>query len=225
MTSSEKIDTPPPREPYVNLCLIALNLVAFSWELALGSGLPKAAEILGFVPARFLSGFQQGQVPFFHAALPLFTSLFLHGNVLHLAPNILFLYIFGKEVERSLGPGRYLSFYLAAGVGANLIYLLFAPFSTVPLIGASGAIAGVMAAYFSLISGARLTTLFIIIWVLLQFVYAVFASIARVAGQTGMAWWAHVGGFLIGLVLIRILAPPGVRLIPFRSKEEKTANN
>lgn len=219
MTSPEKLNATASREPYVNYCLIAFNLMVFSWELALGSNLPKAAEILGFTPAKFLNGLQQAQLS--HALLPLFTSIFLHGNVLHLAPNILFLYLFGKDVEAGLGHGRYLSFYLAAGVGANLIYVLFSPFSTVPLIGASGAIAGVMAAYFSLVSGARLTNLFIIIWVLLQFVYALFASIFNVAGQVGMAWWAHVGGFIIGLVLIRFLAPRGVRLIPLRSPGKK----
>lgn len=217
MTSSEKLNATASREPYVNYCLIAVNLIVFAWELALGSNLPKAAEVLGFTPARFLNGFHQGQGPLSHALLPLFISLFLHGNVLHLAPNILFLHIFGKDVEANLGHGRYLSFYLAVGVGANLVYLLFSPFSMVPLIGASGAIAGVMAAYFSLLPGVRLANLFIIVWVLLQFVYAVFTSIFSVAGQTGMAWWAHVGGFLIGLVLIRFLAPGGVRLIPLRS--------
>lgn len=221
MTSSENIDAPVSREPYVNYCFIALNLIVFSWELAIGSDLPKAAEVLGFIPARFLHGLQQAQVPFSHVVLPLFTSLFLHGDVLHLAPNVLFLFIFGKEVETILGHGRYLSFYLAVGVGANFIYLLFSPFSLVPLIGASGAIAGVMAAYFSLVPGVRLATLFIIVWVVLQFLYALFSAGARVVGQTGIAWWAHVGGFLIGLVLIRIFAPRGVRLIPFRHKRER----
>ena len=223
MTSSEKLNATTSREPYVNYCLIAVNLIVFAWELALGSNLPKATEVLGFTPARFLNGLHQAQVLLSHALLPLFISLFLHGNVLHLAPNILFLFIFGKDVEASLGHGRYLSFYLAVGVGANLVYLLFSPFSTVPLIGASGAIAGVMAAHLSLVPGVRLANLFIIVWVLLQFVYAIFASIFSVAGQTGMAWWAHVGGFLIGLVLIRFLAPRGVRLIPFRSPEKKPA--
>jgi membrane associated rhomboid family serine protease len=225
MTSSEKLNPTTSREPYVNYCLIAVNLIIFAWELALGSNLPKAAEVLGFTPARFLNGFHQGQVLFSHALLPLFISLFLHGNVLHLAPNILFLHIFGKDVEASLGHGRYLSFYLAVGVGANLVYLLFLPFSTVPLIGASGAIAGVMAANLSLAPGVRLANLFIVVWVLLQFVYAVFASIFSVAGQTGMAWWAHVGGFLIGLVLIRFLTPRGVRLIPLRSPGKKPAQD
>jgi membrane associated rhomboid family serine protease len=221
MATTEKLKATAAREPYVNYCLIAVNLMFFAWELALGSNLPKATEVLGFTPARFLDGLHQAQVA--HALLPLFISLFLHGNVLHLAPNILFLFIFGKDVEAGLGPGRYLLFYLAAGVGANLVYLLFAPFSTVPLIGASGAIAGVMAAHFSLVPGVRLTNLFIIVWILLQFVYAIFASIFSVVGQTGMAWWAHVGGFLIGLVLIRLLAPRGVRLLPFRSPDKKPA--
>lgn len=221
MTSPENIDAPISREPYVNYCFIALNLIVFSWELAIGSDLPKAAGVLGFIPARFLNGLQQAQTLFSHGVLPLFTSLFLHGDVLHLAPNVLFLFIFGKEVETSLGHSRYLSFYLAVGVGANFIYLLFSPFSPVPLIGASGAIAGVMAAYFSLVPGARLATLFIIVWVVLQFLYALFIASAGVVGQPGIAWWAHVGGFLIGLVLIRIFAPRGVRLIPFRHKRER----
>ena len=225
MTSSEKLNTTTSREPYVNYCLIAFNLMVFAWEMALGSNLPKATEVLGFTPARFLNGLHQAQGLFTQALLPLFISLFLHGNVLHLAPNILFLFIFGKDVEASLGPGRYLSFYLAVGVGANLIYLLFAPFSTVPLIGASGAIAGVMAANFSLAPGVRLANLFIIVWVLLQFVYALFASFFSVVGQTGMAWWAHVAGFLIGLVLIRFLAPRRIWLIPFRSPDKKPAQD
>jgi membrane associated rhomboid family serine protease len=108
--------------------------------------------------------------------------------------------------------------YFICGVGANLICLVFAPFSTVPLIGASGAIAGVMAAYFSLFPGSRFTTLFIIVWVLLQFLYGTFAVMQSEAGLPGVAWWAHVGGFLLGLALIRLLAPPGVRLIPLRSR-------
>lgn len=225
MISSKKLNATASREPYVNYCLIAVNLIIFAWELALGSHLPKATEVLGFTPARFLNGFHQAPTPLSHGLLTLFISLFLHGNALHLAPNILFLFIFGKDVETIVGHGRYLSFYLAVGVGANLLYLLFAPSSTVPLIGASGAIAGVMAAYFSLSPGVRLANLFIIIWVLLQFVYALFTSIFNVAGQTGMAWWAHVGGFMIGLVLIRFLAPRGVRLIPLRTPGKKPAQD
>jgi len=219
MAPSEN-NVPVSPRPYVNYCFIALNFIVFAWELSLGSSLPKVGEMLGFVPARFLDDLI-GQLNLSQAVLPLFTSLFLHGNVIHLMPNIFFLYIFGEQVETTLGHVRYLLFYVAGGVGANLIYFSFSPFSTVPLIGASGAIAGVMAAYLSLVPGTKWANLFIIAWVVLQFIYAIFASVTRVVGQTGMAWWAHVGGFLIGLVLIRFLAPPGVQLIPYRSRRQK----
>lgn len=218
MTPSDNISS--SSRSYVNYGLIAFNFIVFAWEISLGSNLPHVANILGFVPARFIADLH-GHFNFFQALLPLFTSLFLHGNVLHLMPNILFLYIFGERVENTLGHVRYLLFYVAGGIGANLIYLSFSPFSVVPLIGASGAIAGVMAAYLSLFPGSKWTTLFIISWVLLQFIYAIFASLTGVTGQTGMAWWAHVGGFLIGLVLIRYLTPSGVQLIPFRSQVKK----
>ena len=189
--------------------------------MSLGFSLPKATQILGFVPARFVGYFLHSEAGFSQAVIPLFTSLFLHGNLLHFLPNMCFLFIFGGKVEDVLGPGRYLLFYLAGGVGAGLIYLLFAPFSAVSLIGASGAIAAVMAAYFSLFPGERFSTLLIIIWVLLQFFYATFSLMSKSIGQAGMAWWAHVGGFLLGLVLIRLLAPGAVRLIPFRSRFQK----
>jgi membrane associated rhomboid family serine protease len=209
----------PP--PYINYCLITLNFIVFAWEMSLGFSLPKATQILGFVPARFVGYFLHSEVGFSQAVIPLFTSLFLHGNLLHFLPNMCFLFIFGGKVEEILGPGRYLLFYLAGGVGAGLIYLLFAPFSAVSLIGASGAIAAVMAAYFSLFPGERFSTLLIIIWVLLQFFYATFSLMSKSIGQAGMAWWAHVGGFLLGLVLIRLLAPGAVRLIPFLSRFQK----
>ena len=209
----------PP--PYINYCLITLNSLVFAWELSLGFSLPKATQILGFVPARFVGYFLHSEAGFSQAVMPLLTSLFLHGNFLHFLPNMCFLFIFGGKVEEILGPGRYLLFYLAGGVGAGLIYLWFAPFSAVSLIGASGAIAAVMAAYFSLFPGERFSTLLIIIWVLLQFLYGTFALVNKSTGQAGMAWWAHVGGFGLGLVLIRLLAPGAVRLIPFRSRPKK----
>lgn len=212
-------DITPTRPPYVNCCLLALIFIIFIWELSLGSDLPRTAQGLGFVPARFLEHIIPPSITL--AILPSFLSLFLHANLLHLAPNVCFLAIFGPEVENTLGHGRYLLFYLVGGVGSNLVYLLFAPFSPVPLIGASGAIAGVMAAYFSVVPGTRLTDLFIIIWVLLQFIYAVFSSVNKTAGQVGMVWWAHVGGFLIGLVLVRLMASAGLKLIPFRSEDKK----
>ena len=120
-----------------------------------------------------------------------------------------FLFIFGGKVEDVLGPGRYLLFYLAGGVGAGLIYLLFAPFSAVSLIGASGAIAAVMAAYFSLFPGERFSSLLIILWVLLQFLYGTVALVSKATGQGGMAWWAHVGGFVAGIVFLPLFKRRG----------------
>jgi len=207
--------------PYINYCLITLNCLVFAWELSIGANLLKATQVLGFVPARFLGYLLHSEATFSQAVVPLFTSLFIHGNVLHFMPNMCFLYLFGGNVEDVLGPGRYLLFYLAGGVGAGLIYLLFAPFSAVPLIGASGAIAAVMAAYLSLFPEERLSTLLIIVWVLLQFLYGTFAVVNKLTGQAGMAWWAHVGGFVLGLMLIRLLAPSAVRLIPLRSRPPK----
>jgi membrane associated rhomboid family serine protease len=208
------------RLPYVNYYLIGLNFMIFAWELSLGANLLKATPILGFVPARFVGYFLGSEASFSLAVLPLLTSLFLHGNVLHFIYNMCFLFIFGGGVEDILGPGRYLLFYLAGGVGAGLIYLLFFPFSAVPLIGASGAIAAVMAAYFSLFPEARFSSLLIIAWVLLQIRYGTFALVNNSTSQAGIAWWAHLGGFMLGLVLIRFLAPGRVRLIhPRRGRE------
>ena len=204
----------PSPLPQVNYCLIGLIFLVYAWELSLGPGLIRATKILGFVPDRLTALLFHTHTAFSQALLPLFSSLFVHGNYVHLLTNVLFLFIFGGKVEDVLGHGRYLILFLVGGVGANLIYFAFAPSSTIPLIGASGAIAGVMAAYFSLFPRQRFTTMFIIIWVVLQFFYGIQAAMHHLIGTGGMAWWAHVGGFLLGLALIRFLAPTGVRLIP-----------
>jgi membrane associated rhomboid family serine protease len=216
-----KDNIPKSRSAYVTQCLIGLIIVFYAWELSLGSNLPKATTLLGFVPARFIAQFSDGQEVFSQAILPLASSLFLHGNWMHLATNVLFLFIFGGKVEDLMGHGRFLLLYLLSGLGSNFIYLVFAPASTVALIGASGAIAGVMAAFFSLFPEVKFATLFILIWALLQLIYGIYAFFSKVAGQAGLAWWAHVGGFLLGLALIRFLAPRGVPLIPLRRERKK----
>ena len=230
-----KDNIPSSRPPYANYLIIALCVLVFLWELSLGPNLQRLAEVMGFVPARFLSLLAQGAAPWPAAVIPLFSSLFLHGGWLHLIGNLWFLYVFGDNVEDILGHGRYLLFYLACGVGANLIFLLFAPFSTVPLIGASGAIAGVMGAYFYLFPGARVLTLFIIVfipiflelpayfflgvWFLLQFLYGTFSL---GAGAGGVAWWAHVGGFLVGILFLHLLAPAQARSLMERRLKRRT---
>jgi membrane associated rhomboid family serine protease len=222
-----KDNIPHSRPPYVNYALIVFTSLIFLWELSLGPQLKELSLLLGFVPGRMVAIMAHQPQAWPLAALPLVSSLFLHGSTLHLVSNMWFLYIFGDNVEDILGHGRYLLFYLVCGVGANLIYLAFTPFSSLPLVGASGAIAGVMGAYFSLFPGARIFTLFLLIfipiflelpaylflglWFLLQFLYGTYSSLNIIKGG-GVAWWAHTGGFVVGIVLLHLLAPPRLRI-------------
>lgn len=150
--------------------------------------------------------------------LPLITSIFLHGSWFHVIFNMLYLWIFGDNVEDKLGPGRFLLFYLATGILANLAHALTDPLSPIPLIGASGAVAGVLGAYFITFPRARITSLififffvtirdipavfFLLVWFLMQ----VFNGISSlgIMGNT-VAWWAHIGGFLAGILLMTLL--------------------
>jgi len=212
-------DAPRFSTPYVTYFLIALNCLVFLFELLL----EPAARMLfvfqfGVVPAH-LSGLLHGQpgITVEAAFLPIFTSMFLHGSWLHIISNMWALWIFGDNIEDYLGPFRYLLFYLVTGVAANGVQALFNPDSAVPTIGASGAIAGVMGAYFLLYPSARvLTFLFVFFtwlpawivlgyWFLVQFVSGAATSISS-AGQSsgGIAFWAHVGGFLAGVALIKL---------------------
>jgi membrane associated rhomboid family serine protease len=219
---------PSAQPPYVNFALMGMNVMAYVWEVSWGHQLPQIVQTIGFVPGRFLSLLSHdplGHVP--ELLAPLFASMFLHGGWLHLLLNMWFLWVFGDNVEDILGHGRYLFFYLASGVGASLIYVAFAPASMIPLVGASGAIAGVMGAYWSMFPGARVVTLipiliiptfwelpafvFIGIWFALQLAQGAYSTLSHTAGQGGVAWWAHVGGFAVGLVLVRLMEPQRAR--------------
>jgi len=215
---------PSSRPPYVNYALIGVNVLIFLLELASGPRLPEVISGLGFVPARFVSYLWYGA--FSQAMIPMFTSMFLHGGWLHLIGNMWTLFIFGDNVEDILGRGLYLVFYLACGMASLLTQILFDPLSATPVVGASGAIAGVMGAYISLFPGARILTLvpvfiiftvielpayiFLGIWFILQFFLGA-SSLVGHGGGGGVAWWAHVGGFLAGMGLIRLLAPRQAR--------------
>ena len=217
-------DAPRFSTPWVTYFLIALNTLVFLFELTLQ---PAArAQFFfqfGVVPAN-LSGLLRGQpgITLEAAVLPVFTSMFLHGSWLHIIANMWALWIFGDNIEDYLGPFRFLLFYLVAGIAANGVQALFNLDSAVPTIGASGAIAGVMGAYFLLYPSARVLTLvpfffvfftwlpaWVVLgyWFLVQFVSGAATSISS-AGQDsgGVAFWAHVGGFLAGVALIK-LAP------------------
>lgn len=214
-------DTVPRKSvPIVTWALIAVNAAVFAWELSLGSGLGAEVARLGFQPVRFI-GADPSHLDAVSRFLPLITSQFLHGGWLHLAGNMIFLAIFGDNVEDALGHVLYLVFYLLCGVTACLTQGFASPTSTAPMVGASGAIAGVLGAFFLLFPTARVLTLlilfvffpiveipaffFLLYWFLLQFVSgARLFGLAGAAGE-GVAWWAHVGGFAAGLTVALIV--------------------
>ena len=211
-------DIPAKKFPIVNIWLIVINLLVFAYEFQLGPGLESFIVQHGFVPARF---FYQQQVAFFDPArfLPVFASMFLHGSLLHVLGNMWFLYIFGDNVEDSMGHGRYLAFYLLCGVAAVALQAVFSPQSQVPMIGASGAISGVLGGYLLTFPKARILTLlpifilfylveipayiFLILWFVIQFLQGT-VHVLTVGSlvKGGVAWWAHVGGFGAGALLI-----------------------
>lgn len=203
--------------PIVNYSIIAMCGLVFILEISLGDAAGNFIRRFGVIPediVRLVGGESASVLPL----VTLFTSMFLHGGWIHLLGNMLYLYVFGDNVEDRLGHRGYLLFYLLAGAGAALSEVWFRPASSVPLIGASGAIAGVLGAYFLLYPRARVLTLiplfiffpvvevsaffFLGLWFLMQFVQASLSSGADAAG--GIAWWAHAGGFVIGIVLLPV---------------------
>jgi membrane associated rhomboid family serine protease len=213
-------DTIPARRfPIVNTAIIALNVLVFLFEEVLGpQQLQRLIQAYGLVPA----GFWQGGG--LERWLPLFTSMFLHGGWWHLISNMLALYIFGDNVEDRLGPFRYLLFYLFSGLAAGGAHVLAYSGSSLPTVGASGAIAGVLGGYLLLYPQARVLTLvpifyfiriveipaiiYLGFWFISQLFNGVFALAAADVFQSGgVAWWAHIGGFVFGLAVVRLICP------------------
>lgn len=208
--------------PFVTVAIIVVNTLMFFLELSLHESIRgDFVYLFGLVPARYahpawaeVQGFPLDSYWSF------LTSLFLHGSWLHLAGNMWFLYLFGDNVEDQLGPLRFFFFYLLAGISANLVHFLVNHDSTFPVIGASGAIAGVMAAYLRLFPRARIVTLIPILflpyfievpavlfmgfWFFFQ-LYSGAASLMVTSSAGGIAWWAHVGGFAVGFLLIKTM--------------------
>lgn len=208
-------DNPSGKTPYVTYALIALNVLVFGYQLLLGdAALTRFYQAFAVVPKDLVAAWQ-GQGPA-AAYLPLLTSMFLHGGLMHLGGNMLFLYIFGDNVEDKMGHVAYLAFYLLAGVAASLAHVWSGPASPLPSLGASGAIGGVLGAYIVVHPFARVTTLVFLgffittlrvpAWVFLGVWFALqsLQGLADLGAQTtansgGTAWWAHIGGFLFGL--------------------------
>ena len=213
-------DTNPSRTfPVVTYCLMAINVIVFLIEILHGRGMGEVIMRYGLIPYSITYDFKVMEVG---AAtfLPLLTSMFLHGGWLHLIGNMLFLYIFGDNVEDRFGHVRYFFFYIIAGVAAALTQVFMFPESELPMVGASGAIAGVLGSYVFMFPKARIMTLipiifyfeiveipaflFLGIWFLMQIFSGVF-SLGIGADAGGVAWWAHIGGFLAGVLLFSLL--------------------
>lgn len=208
-------DNPTVLLPIVTVGLIAINAAAFFYELSLEPRLLDALiRQMGMVPAAILDN----PLPAPREAASVFTSMFLHGGWLHLLGNMLYLWIFGNNIEDSMGHLRFVLFYLIAGIAAAGAHLYFNPASTIPTIGASGAVSGVLGAYLLLFPHARIYTLVIfgwffrrlylpawvllIVWIGLQFLNQMAEPLQLVEG--GVAYAAHIGGFIAGFVLIPV---------------------
>ena len=231
-----KDDVPGRSVPFVTIGLIALNVAVFLYQLSLELGSGVASPLRGGFSAGEAFVFEFGAVPcrltgacpadFPSPLVTVFTAMFLHGGVFHLGGNMLYLWIFGDNLEDTLGHGRYLLFYLLSGLAATVAQTLAAPHSQVPMIGASGAVSGVLGAYLLLFPYATILTLFTFgiffrfihvpamvvlgFWIVVQFLNGFLTYSAGRGEMAGVAWFAHVGGFLAGMVLLFLLRPRAV---------------
>ena len=212
-------DAPRWSYPGVTLVLILINCAVFLYESALLAQSARLGEMFintyGAIPARVLAAVN-GEYPLIEGVAPIFTSIFLHGGWLHLIGNMWFLWVFGDNVEDELGHFPYLVFYIACGVIASLAHIFSGPDSAVPVVGASGAIAGVMGAYLIRFPMARIVTLiplflffttveipaFVMLFYWLGIQLLSGTMTLGEASTGGVAWWAHVGGFAAGALLI-----------------------
>lgn len=223
-------DDPPRRSvPVVTVSILIVNVLVFIYELSLGDrGLEQFFYSAGVIPAEYLSGRNIGTPPPGGIIWStLFTSMFMHGGFMHIASNMLYLWVFGDNVEDQLGHGGFLIFYLVCGIIASFTHIFMNPGSQIPSIGASGAIAGVLGAYLVMFPGATIRTLMFLgplvflprisaffligFWFVTQ-AFAGLASLGATSEQTsGVAVWAHIGGFLAGLVLVFVFPRAGRR--------------
>jgi len=214
-------DVPSRRYPVMTVTIIAVNVAAFLHELGLGRNLEEFLVVWGIVPVRYTVPQVAGLFTRPEQLLAFLTSMFLHGGWLHLFGNMWSLWIFGDNVEDSLGRLRFLWFYLMGGVAASLVHIYTNPASHVPTIGASGAIAAVMGGYFRLYPRANVEMLippfffgpFFVVpavvflgwWFLLQFFNGTLSLVANSSQGAGIAWWAHIGGFIFGALLCSVM--------------------
>ena len=231
-----KDDVPGRTTPFITVGLIALNVLVFLYQLSLGIEGQRAGHAarelimeFGLVPCRLTGYCVEGMAGLPSPWLTVFTSMFLHGGIFHVGGNMLYLWIFGDNVEYTLGHGRFLVFYLLSGVAAALGQTMVGPGSDIPMVGASGAVSGVLGAYLLLFPHARVLTLLIFgfffrmvhipalivlgFWIVVQLVNGFLTVTTSIVGGEstggGVAWFAHIGGVVAGMLLLFVLRPRG----------------
>lgn len=221
--------TPSGTVPYVTISLIVVNAVMWLYQVSLGQHFELFIQEYGLIPLRFVLSYQLAGGITENAVIPVISSIFMHGSWMHVIGNMWFLWIFGDNIEDRLGHFKYVLFYLLCGVGAAIIQIAFHASSRIPMVGASGAISGVLGAYLVSFPHARVHTLliifffirfveipayaFLIFWFLFQFISGT-AELGSAQDTGGVAYWAHMGGFLVGIVLLWIMPSNPLRHTP-----------
>lgn len=220
-----KDNIPSRTYPIITIIIIVVNIVIFVYASIMPANAQRVLiERYALIPKEFLISLGDRTELLPYNVLTIFTSMFLHGGIFHVGGNMLYLYIFGNNIEDSLGHVRFVLFYGASGAAAALMQFLFDPASSLPMIGASGAVSGILGAYLLLFPYAKIKTLIFIfifittvempavvmltIWFLMQLA---FSHIGR-----GVAWWAHIGGFVFGLLSIKLFALGRPKARPLR---------
>ncbi len=213
-----KDDNPTSTTPFVTVGIIALNILVFLYEIVSPSGMEKFVYTYGAIPNYILT-FEKVQP--IHPALTIFSAMFMHGGVFHIAGNMLYLWIFGNNIEDKVGHIRFIFFYIFCGIISAYANALTDPQSHIPMIGASGAISGVLGAYLLLFPRAMVHTLVFLgffvtvikipalvvigFWAIIQLINGLIST--GLAREGGIAWFAHIGGFLTGLLTIKLWQP------------------
>jgi membrane associated rhomboid family serine protease len=217
-----KDDNPAATTPYVTVGIIILNVLVFLYEITSPLGMEKVAYTYGAIPQNILT-FDKAQP--IHPVLTVFSSMFMHGGLFHIAGNMLYLWIFGNNIEDKLGRTRFVFFYIFCGIVSAYANALSDPHSRIPMIGASGAISGILGAYLLLFPRAMVHTLVFLgffvtvvripalvvigFWAIIQIVNGLIST--GFAREGGIAWFAHIGGFLVGLLTIKLWLPRRVK--------------
>jgi membrane associated rhomboid family serine protease len=217
-----KDDNPAATTPYVTVGIIVLNVLVFLYEVTSPLGMEKVAYTYGAIPQNILT-FDKSQP--IHPVLTVFSSMFMHGGLFHIAGNMLYLWIFGNNIEDKLGRTRFVFFYIFCGIVSAYANALSDPHSRIPMIGASGAISGILGAYLLLFPRAMVHTLVFLgffvtvvripalvvigFWAIIQIVNGLIST--GFAREGGIAWFAHIGGFLVGLLTIKLWLPRRVK--------------